>query len=161
MECAWSTRSSIELTFCVMSNGFGAVTDGFDERAQGGCRLKRSQRLAGFYDEDHAPDAVGLSAFDDLERGRAVEGVVGGFEPLADVAGFHDFGEGLEEALHFLKPTPGGSSGLVPGGPLVDRAKGVTGHPGKVRTDQLVAHTEGLDVETSLGRLWGQQLARR
>ena len=50
----------------------------------GGQRATWSGGLAGFQLVNHAPNAVGLAALDDLERGGAVKGGVGVFESGAN-----------------------------------------------------------------------------
>ena len=44
-------------------------------------------RRAGFEEVDHAPDAVDLAAFDDLEGLRAAEGFVRGLQPTGKLFG--------------------------------------------------------------------------
>lgn len=95
------------------------------------------------------PNTVGLAAFDDLKGGGIVECWVGCFEPFADVGGVHDLGERVKETNEFRELLFGGSTGFITGSPFGDSAWRISGQPGYVATNQVVALTKFRDAECS------------
>lgn len=106
-----------------------------------------SNRLPRLQLVDHAPNAVAFPAFDHLQRSGAVKRLVWSFQPFANVAGFHDVGQAVEQArcfpqLHFCR-----RAGFAARRPLIHRPQGIPGQPGQIRPHNPVAPAESLHVE--------------
>ena len=83
-------------------------------------------RLAGFEVVDHAPEAVGFAALDDLERRGTIEGRVWLLHPVGDFGGdVGKAGDGFKETLEFGELAGGGLGGLGAGLPVCDGSRRV------------------------------------
>jgi len=107
--------------------------------------------LAGFEFVDHAPEAVGFAALDDLDGSRTPEGGIGGFEPGADGGGLDQFGESGEQALGFGEAAFGRRRARLAIGPAADGAgrKARKARKGLLRDG--VGLAKGFDIQAFVG----------
>lgn len=81
---------------------------------------------------DHAPEAVGFAAFEELEGRGTVEGRIGRAEPRTDSRRLDQIGQGGEEPMNFGEFAHAGATGHFSGGPCGDGAGRKTGKSGKI-----------------------------
>src|SRR5262245_9194337 len=84
----------------------------------------RSAGDAGFQVVNHCPETVNLASFDDFQWLEAVEGVVGGIEPLRQKLRVDHFDEALLEAFHFTHSAQAGLANRFAALPVGNRPLG-------------------------------------